>query len=339
MGAIMKFKLSKGDKIGIFSPSSPVTAISPKRFARAKKYLENKGFVIVEGSRTGKQDFYRSGTIQERVEELNSLIRNPEIKCIMATIGGLNSNSLLPYIDYEIFKKNPKIIIGYSDVTAILLGIYAKTGITTFYGPALVASFGELPPYVDETFSYFEDIFIKELRLPHEYKNPEFWTDEMIKWEEQEASKTSEKNELITLGEGKVIGRVIGGNLSTIGGFWGSPYMPEIKKGDILFVEDSLKTAGIVEKNFAFLKVNGIFDKVAGVILGKHEKFDDLGTGKKYYEIFQEVIGELDIPVLAEFDCCHTHPMFTLPIGAIIELDATNKKVTLIDFYSKLKSY
>ncbi|MDX8337332.1 S66 family peptidase [Candidatus Cetobacterium colombiensis] len=328
----MKFKLKKGDKIGFFSPSSPVTAISPERFMRAKKYLEDKDFILVEGSRTGKQDFYRSGTIQERVEELNSLIRDPEIKCIISTIGGLNSNSLLPYIDYEAFKKNPKIIIGYSDVTAILLGIYAKTGITTFYGPALVASFGELPPYVDETFSCFDDIFIKNLKLPYTYKNPEFWTDEMIKWEEQDCSKTPVKNELITLEEGKATGRVIGGNLMTIGGFWGSPYMPDIREGDILFIEDSLKTAGIVERNYAFLKVNGVFSKVAGVIIGKHEKFDDLGTGRKHYEIFQEVIGKLNIPVLAEFDCCHTHPMLTLPIGATIELDATNKKVTLIDF-------
>lgn len=327
----MKFKLSKGDKIGIFSPSSPATATCPKRFARAKKYLEDKEFIIVEGSRTGKQDFYRSGTIQERAEELNTLIRDPEIKCIMSTIGGLNSNSLLPYIDYEAFKKNPKIIIGYSDITAILLGIYAKTGITTFYGPALVASFGEFPPYVDETFSYFEDILIKELQLPYEYKNPEFWTDEMIWWEEQERSKTPIKNELITLKEGKVRGRLIGGNLCTIGGVWGSPYMPEIREGDILFIEDCLETAGIVERNFAFLKVNGVLDKVAGIIIGKHERFNDLGTGKKHYEIFQEIAGELEIPVLAEFDCCHTHPMMTLPIGSIIELDTTNKKVTILE--------
>lgn len=94
---------------------------------------------------TGKQDFYRSGSIKELVEELNEFIKNPEVKCIMSAIGGMNSNSLLPYIDYEALRKNPKIIIGYSDVTAILLAIYAKTGITTYYGPAVVASFGEFP--------------------------------------------------------------------------------------------------------------------------------------------------------------------------------------------------
>lgn len=186
----MELKLQRGDKIGFFSPSSPITAIVPTRFERAK--------------------------------ELNILLRDPEIKCIISTIGGLNSNSLLPYIDYEAFKKNPKIIIGYSDVTAILLGIYAKTGITTFYGPALVASFGEFPPFVEETFSYFEDILIKKSNLPYQYKKPEFWTDEMIDWKQQDRSKILLKNEWITLKEGKVTGRVIGGNLSTIMGFWGS---------------------------------------------------------------------------------------------------------------------
>ena len=135
-------RLKKGDKIGIYSPSSPITHSSPIRTARAKRFLESKGFEIVEGSLTGKCDFYRSGTIQERAAELNELIRNPEIRCIISTIGGTNSNALLPYIDYEAFKRDPKIMIGYSDATAVLLGIYAQTGIPTFYGTALVPSFG-----------------------------------------------------------------------------------------------------------------------------------------------------------------------------------------------------
>ncbi len=100
----------------------------------------------MEGSLTNQYDYYRSGSIQERADELNDLIRNPNISCIMSTIGGMNSNSLLPYIDYDTFRNNPKIMIGYSDVSALLLGIYAKTGTPTFYGPALVPSFGEFEP-------------------------------------------------------------------------------------------------------------------------------------------------------------------------------------------------
>ena len=118
--------LKYGDTIGIYSPSSPVTYTSPKRFERAKSYLQQKGFHILEGSLTGRYDFYRSGSIQERAEELNVLIRNPNVSCIMSTIGGMNSNSILPYIDYDAFLKNPKIMIGYSDATALLLEFTPK---------------------------------------------------------------------------------------------------------------------------------------------------------------------------------------------------------------------
>lgn len=136
-----------------YSPSSPATYNAPRRFQRAKEYLGNKAFKLFAGRLTGKKDFYRSGSIEEREEELNELIRNPEVKCIMFVIGGSNSNSILPYIDYKTFKENPKIMIGYSDITTILLAIYTKTGIKTFYGPALIPSFGEFPPYVHHTYN------------------------------------------------------------------------------------------------------------------------------------------------------------------------------------------
>lgn len=113
-------------------------------------------------------------------------------------------------------------------------------------------------------------------------------------------------------------------------GIWGSKYMPEIKHGDILFIEDSLKDSATIERSFSFLKLNGVFDRISGIILGKHELFDDLKTGRKPYEILLEVLGDKKLPFIADFDCCHTHPMMTLPIGCEIELDATNKKVTII---------
>ncbi|EEL71263.1 Microcin immunity protein [Bacillus mycoides] len=186
---ILPKALKYGDTIGIYSPSSPVTYTSPKRFERAKLYLEQKGFHILEGSLTGQYDYYRSGSIKERADELNDLIRNPNVSCIMSTIGGLNSNSLLPYIDYETFQKNPKIMIGYSDTTALLLGIYAKTGIPTFYGPALVPSFGEFEPFVDCTYKYFTDTLLTDQHLPYNINQPLFWSDEFINWEEKRKKK------------------------------------------------------------------------------------------------------------------------------------------------------
>ncbi|WXR60295.1 S66 peptidase family protein [Peptostreptococcaceae bacterium AGR-M142] len=323
-------KLKKGDIIGIFSPSSPATNTCPKRFNRAKEYLKSKGFEILEGSLTGKNDYYRSGSIKQRAEELNELIRNKDVRCIMSTIGGWNSNSILPYIDYEAFKKDPKIIIGYSDVTAILLAIYKKTGIKTFYGPALVASFGELEPLVNQTFEYFEDLIIKDIKYPYEFKMPEFWTDEFIDWENQDRAKKLRKNDWICVTKGCVKGRLIGGNLNTMQGFFASEYMPEIKKGDILFIEDCLSNSAVIERSFSMLKVSGVLDRIGGIILGKHELFDDLKTNKKPYEILLEVLNGREIPFIAEFDCAHTHPMLSVPIGCEVELDATNKTIKIL---------
>lgn len=317
--------------IGVFSSSSPVSATVPVRYERGIAYLRSRGYEIVNGSLYRKQDSYRSGTIQERAQEFNQLLYNEKVHILMASIGGNNTNSILPYIDYEYLKKHPKIIIGYSDTTALLLAVYVKTGLVTFYGPAAASSFGELPPFVDWTFKYFESMIKSEIICPYDYQMPEFWTDEVIKWDEQNRSKEQYKNDWICVKPGVCQGRLIGGNLNTMEGFFGTKYMPEIKKGDILFIEDSLKDACTIERSFSLLKLAGVLDRVSGIILGKHEKFDDNGTGRKPYEILQEVLGETEIPILAEFDCCHTHPMFTLPIGCQVKLDAEKKRVSLLE--------
>lgn len=317
--------------IGIFSASSPISATVPVRYDRGKAYLTSKGFRVIDGTLFKKQDFYRSGSIRERADEFNRLLYNDDVQILMASIGGNNSNSLLPYVDYDYLKRHPKIIIGYSDTTALLLAIYAKTGLITFYGPALAASFGEFPPFVDITFEHFKSMICEGVSVPYEYQMPAIWTDEWIDWSRQDRGKTANTNHWVSVTPGVCTGRLIGGNLNTLEGFLGTPYMPQIKEGDILFIEDSLKDASTVERSFSLLKLAGVFDKISGIILGKHEKFDDNGSGRKPYEILLEVLGPHQIPFLAEFDCCHTHPMFTLPIGCQIKLNATDKKVTLLE--------
>lgn len=249
----------------------------------------------------------------------------------MSTIGGTNSNALLPYIDYEAFKKDPKIMIGYSDATAVLLAIYAKTSIPVFYGPALVPSFGEFEPFVKDTYDYFSETLMQQQTLPYQVPLPPYWSDEPVNWEEKTQEKEARKNEWICVREGNVTGRLIGGNLNTMAGIMGSPYMPIIRSGDVLLLEDTMKTAAVVEKNFNLLKLNGVFEKVSGIILGKHELFDDQGTGRKPHEILLEVLGDRELPFLAEFDCAHTQPMLTMPIGKTATLDATEKRIELTE--------
>lgn len=325
-------KVDKNFAIGIFSSSSPVSVTVPMRYKRGKEYLISKGIRIIDGELFGKQDYYRSGSIKARADEFNQLLYNNDVQVLMAAIGGNNTNSILPYIDYEYLRNHPKIIIGYSDTTALLLGIYVKTGLVTFYGPALASSFGEFPPFVDMTFDNFKSVICDGVVLPYEYKMPDIWTDEFINWSQQDRGKTENKNEWLTVIPGICRGRLIGGNLNTMEGFFGTEYMPEIKEGNILFIEDSLKDACTIERTFSLLKLAGVFDRIGGIILGKHEKFDDNGTGRKPHEILLEILDDYKIPFLAEFDCCHTHPMFTMPIGCHVELNATAKTVRLLEY-------
>lgn len=334
-------RLKPGDTIGFFSPSYPVTATAPNRFHRATSFLEKKGFRLIAGSLTGQSDYYRSGSIEARVEELNALIRDPSVRCIMSTIGGSNSNSLLPYLDYQALIDDPKIIIGYSDATALLAGIYAQTGLVTFYGPALVASFGEFPPLVDQTWQSFYEVLMQTPGLPYRYTLPRKWTDERLNWDSVEPLRPKRLNDNTCqfFGTGKIEGRVMGGNLNTLSGIMGSRWMPDIRHGDILFIEDSQKDIATVERSFSMLKLNGIFDRVSAVLLGKHERFNDEDSGRQPVDVLQEVLADNPLPLVDGFDCCHTHPMLTLPLGVPLCIDFDARTVAITEQYLSDKSF
>lgn len=238
--------LKRGDKIAFFSPSSPVTVFSPKRFASAKQYLESKGFELVAGELTGKSDGYRSGSIQERAAELNA----------------------------------------------------------------------------------FHQILCQDLDT-HTYTMPAVWTDFRAEWETQDKAKPVYQNEWQFLGSGVVEGRIIGGNLNTMGAIWGSEYMPEIKQSDILLVEDCMLGIETVERSFSLLKACGIFDRVSAIVLGKHELFNDRGTGRTPLDVLLEVLNGQAVPILSGFDCCHTHPMFTLPLGSNCKIDFEQYSISI----------
>ncbi len=330
MSIIKPPALEPGDTIGVFSPSSPATHFAPKRTARAVAFLKNQGFRVCMGELSGECDFWRSGSIQDRANELNALIRNPDVRCIISSIGGTNSNSLLPYIDYDALRADPKIFCGYSDVTALHAAIANNTGLITFYGPALTASFGEFEPLVSQTLQAFLDVVTTRTTYPFTLPNPTHWTEERIDWETQDRAKSLTQNTLITVTPGQHTGRLIGGNLNTLGGVWGTPYAPDIRSGDILLIEDSLKDAAVMERLFSRLLLAGTFEKIGGLILGKHEGFDDCGSARTPLDILLEVMrGKPTFPMLAEYDCAHTHPMITLPLGAQIKLDATAQHIII----------
>ncbi len=191
-----------------------------------------------------------------------------------------------------------------------------------------MTTFGQKPPFLDFSLSSLEKAMSGD--FPITCSKPEFFSDELTDWEKETSEREKKPNRWITVYPGVVEGRLLGGNLNTLSGIMGSPYMPTFQPGDILFLEDTEKFAAHAERYFSMLKLCGVFDKAGGIILGKHRKFDDQGTGKTWADILLEVLNGRTLPVLADVDCCHTVPMLTLPIGGKVRLDAEGQKITLL---------
>ena len=321
--------LHKGSTIGIFSSSICGIAQQEKQVQYAIDFLEARGYHVKLGalSTIDATRAWRAGSIAKRAAEFNALLHDPEVDCLMASAGGCVSNSILPYIDYAYLQEHPKIIIGFSDITALVLGIYAQTGLTTYYGPVF-AQFWRKPPVNELVFSYMEPV-LTGTPGPFTLPTPEEWTDENTHFHDRHRYNM-QKNERRTLRGGTAEGRLIPCNLNTLDGIWGSPYMPEIQPGDILLLEDTKKDIETAERSFSHLKLCGVFDKIGGLLIGKHIDQDDEGSGLTDSDVFLEVAGQFDFPVLAEFDCSHASPMLTLPVGVPARLDADAQTLTLL---------
>lgn len=318
-------KLKKNSIIGVCSPSFNGREYYNKRYQRGISYLKEKGFNILEIEHNTIQDnLTNTASISQRVNELNFVLSNSD--CVITSIGGYNSNSLLPYIDYEIIKERKPIFIGFSDTTAISLVIYAKTGVSTFMSQSLITSFGEFPPYNQKNFKYFKDILIDDYDV-YNYSMPSVWTDDWINWETFERDKTNNPNEWVVLNNGKAEGEIIAGNLDTIIGIMGTSYMPEISKGTILVLDEVIESFERFERNLTTLKLYGVFERISGLVVSKFEQLEKHGTIDNIKKILLTTLENIDIPILLQFDCGHTHPSFIIPIGEKGTLDLSDSDV------------
>lgn len=322
--------LQYGDKIGVFSPSFPAGLEYPKRTERAFKFL-SEYFTVILGELTSnksKRKNYLSGSCEERAEEFNKLL--DECKCLMPIIGGYNSNGILDLIDYHKIKEKKPIIIGYSDSCVICLAIYAKTGIPTFVSQAFVPTYGEFPPFVQFSYKYFVEMLIDGTKKGKILLSPtNEWTEEWINWEEYIKPKEKHPNKWEFHRNGVAKGTLIGGNLDTICSIIGTEYMPIINEDTILMIEETSLTIDQIERNLYILKLHGVFNKIAGLIVSKFENINYLHGNKDEYDIIDEIIGDKPFPILKRFDNGHTHPSTLLPIGGIISIDSVSNTVIL----------
>lgn len=322
MRKIIPEKLRKGDEIRVIAPSSSMSILNEQIVELAKTKLENMGFKVSFGKNVLKSigEDYNCASIEDRVEDLHEAFFDKNVKAILTVIGGYNVNQILDYIDYNLIAENPKILCGFSDITALTNAIYAKTGMVTYSGPHF-SSFG-MKKGLEYTEEYFKKMFIQEGNI--EIKSSKEWSND--KWAKNQEDRKFIKNEgMKIVNKGEAEGIIIGGNLCTLNLLQGTEYMPNTQNS-ILFIEDD----GLVRDEF-----NKEFDRdlqsllhvaknVKAIIVGRAENICEMNY-EKWSRIFKSKKELKDIPIAIEADFGHTTPIFTFPIGGYAKIKIDDK--------------
>ncbi len=327
---ILAKKIKTGDLVSIISPSSGLAPFAMHRIEQGKKVLEDMGFKVKIEANALKNAGHVSGTVEERVADIHSAFTDKNVKAIICTIGGNHSNQLLKFLDWKLIRKNPKIFLGYSDITVLHQAIYKKTGLITFYGPCIMPEFGEYPKMNEYNEEYLRKALM-EGKIG-KIKPSKEWTDEFLDWFKKEDTKRK-RNYNKNLGfewwrKGKVIAEVFGGAIPSINHLAGTEYWNDFKD-KILFLdlpEGHNPGQGISISDFdtylADLFNLGVLTKIKGLIVGRAYA-QSQGNLKRIKEITQFYTKGTKYPILYGVDIGHTTPMITLPFGIKVALDST----------------
>ena len=288
--------LKYGDKVAIAAPSSPVSDEKLEMSVESIKFL---GLEPVVMPSCHMAHGYLAGPDKQRADDINTAFADKDIKGIFCLRGGYGTTRLLPMLDFEMVKSNPKIFIGYSDISSLHFNINQKSGLVTFHGPMPTTDYR-----VHEGFT--NDSLRTCLFAPEKLKiigNPE-------------------GEEIITLREGYAKGTLVGGNLSLMAGTLGSPYEIDTK-GKILFIEDVDEMPFRLDKMLTALALAGKFRDCEGIILGTFERCEEADhPSLTLREIFEEVVLPWNKPTILNLRAGHIYPQSTLPMGAEVSFEA-----------------
>lgn len=302
-------RLQKGDKVGLIAPAS--CAFEPATIREGIETLQNLGFEVKEGKHIGEKYGYLAGSDEHRVADLHEMFADDSVRAIFALRGGYGSMRLLDLIDYELIKSHPKIFVGYSDITSLLLAIHGKTGMVTFHGPVAISSFSEY------TQNYFWKAVsstdaIGEVTLPKP-DNP-----------------LRPTAHLSTIKGGKVRGRLIGGNLTLLTALMGTPYEPDYE-GAILFLEETGEEPYDIDRMLTQLLLSKKLDQVKGIIFDlcpdcePRDYKPAFPVNLSLEEVLRDRLGKLNCPVLFGMKVGHEADKPTMPLGITVTLDADKK--------------
>ena len=235
-------KLKLEDEIRVIAPSRSMGILKEEIVEAAKLRLEQEGFKVSFGKHVKDMvdEDYKCASIEARIEDLKDAFLNKEVKAILTVIGGCNVNQILDDIPYEVIKKNPKILCGFSDITALTNSIYAKTGLITYSGPHF--STFAMKDGLDYTISYFKQMLMEDKEVEI-YASSKWSDDPWFKNQNDRHWVTNTGMEILQ--EGETEGKIIGGNLCTLNLLQGTEFMPNLENS-ILFLEDD----DLVQENF-----------------------------------------------------------------------------------------
>lgn len=316
-------KLTSGDEIRIVAPSRSACILSEEGIQMAKERLEQLGFTVSFGRHVFEKDLQNSTSIEHRVEDLHDAFSDKQVKGILSVIGGFNSNELLPYIDYELIKKNPKIFCGFSDITAIANAITAKTGMVTYSGPHF-SSFQMVKGQEYQTH-FFTQCLMQD--APFELKPSSEWSDDA--WYLDQENRNFEDTSWKTYQAGTAGGNLWGGNLCTLNLLQGTAYMPNLENA-VLFVEDDEMT---IPETFArdLTSLLQTVKSLKALVIGRFQRASKMSEEQLLFILDKHPILK-EIPVLYDVDFGHTQPMFTFPIGGEVLVDASAGELKLVRF-------
>ena len=313
--------LAPGDTIMFVAPAGP---FEQRAIDRAQKRLEELGFRVVQPKNLNRKTGYLAGTDQQRADELMAAFTDKEVDAVFTVRGGYGTMRILDLLDYDLIRENPKIITGYSDITALHTAIHQRTGLVTFHSPNPEGGLGSnsgLAPLADKWFW--------RAIGPHPFNREPGGAGYTI----QVTPDDKGVPEPTTLVAGGGVGRLVGGNLSLVHALMGTPYELETD-GKILFLEDIGEAPYRIDRMLQTLKLGGKLDNVAGVVLGAFTRRKEEDTSSEettINDVLDDYFAEASYAVLRDFPVGHQPHNITLPIGVRVRLDATGKTLTLIE--------
>ncbi|RKS45006.1 muramoyltetrapeptide carboxypeptidase [Gillisia mitskevichiae] len=304
--------LAEGDTIGIISPASNKFESEP--YEIAVETFQAMGLKVKLGKHINSHYGHLAGTDEERAEDLNNMFKDPEVDAIIALRGGSGAARILDLIDYDVIKKNPKIFIGYSDITALHMAIYSKTGLVTFHGPMGISTWNNF------SYNIFKEILFNKNTFT--FENTVQIGDNLVQV----------KNRIRTITPGKAEGILLGGNLSVLTGIMGSDYLPNWEN-TILYLEEVGEKIYAIDRMMSQLKLAGVLDKISGFVFGKCTDCDPGGSGYgslTLEEVIDHYIKPLEIPAYSGAMFGHVDDNSTIPNGINASIDADKGTISML---------